>query len=618
SQNWYSYVMKELAKRNSELVSEDVEYSDVLIEDRVRILRTLCDSQFVNPDRFKGAVRGSEEEETHWRVSPLGSDAAGNLYWLFDDDRLYKEVPNELESPDLDPLPVLPPKTKKRGRRSKLDEYTYSEFKEVERIDPGPGKSWNLVCRTIKEWQEFPLQFEYSTNDIEIEFYDHLVEDVIPKIIAHLKEKEDEKRKKEEMLLKQKLSVQTQIRKLEKLNGNISEAYLWTERRVTRSGMKVTPEQPKPPIDERERRFKEREERQSKDRITQLSSTQEATPTSILMEDEASEVANSLKEADGEDDMALLNDDDGSYGEEEEDSPKRKITRKRSEVLVKKKGTRKKKEEEPDEWYFDCTCGEAGFGFDDGTTHIECGSCGVWKHLDCVKMLDKQQNPESLRTWDEDEDYICERCSAPKQPKSSSSGRKKKQIVSPVDSQQQPHQQLQQQPLQQALQQQLQPTQQTQHQGHYTEPSKFANIQAHKLANTHFQQAPPPQQHQQQQSMHQYQHQYQYPASSHMNQLNHHHNHNAPQPNFHYQSPVSNHMQQQQQQQQHPLQHQSLHHIQQHVQPQPQSLPKPQVPQFHFQHQYPAQNLSSSYAAQQQQGTAAAAVAYPYSSPVSM
>lgn len=35
----------------------------------------------------------SEEDAVQWRVDPIGFDKKGSTFWLFDDNRLYKETP---------------------------------------------------------------------------------------------------------------------------------------------------------------------------------------------------------------------------------------------------------------------------------------------------------------------------------------------------------------------------------------------------------------------------------------------------------------------------------------------------------------------------------------------
>jgi hypothetical protein len=79
------------------------------------------------PELFKPTLVVPENKAVHWRVDPIGSDSKGNVFWLFDDSRLYKEDQK--------------------------------------------NKTWGLVCQTIDDWTSFPLQYKDTKNKKDKQLY---------------------------------------------------------------------------------------------------------------------------------------------------------------------------------------------------------------------------------------------------------------------------------------------------------------------------------------------------------------------------------------------------------------------------------------------------------------
>ncbi|KAI9099388.1 hypothetical protein DFS34DRAFT_657786 [Phlyctochytrium arcticum] len=186
---WRASLVKELTKRG--IVSEEnpmVDVDDMTLEQRVELLHDLCESQLDNAERFRASFQGQEERE--WRVDPVGYDAKGAVYWLFDDNRLYKEVPEGTTA------------RKKKGKGSKSASVSAS--------------NWSLVCGTKSEWEAFPARFERTRATVEKEFYSFLTNDALPQVIADLEEKE-KKKQFEEAMVNRKRSSRLQMREFEKM-----------------------------------------------------------------------------------------------------------------------------------------------------------------------------------------------------------------------------------------------------------------------------------------------------------------------------------------------------------------------------------------------------------------
>ncbi|KAI8978079.1 hypothetical protein BDB01DRAFT_898817 [Pilobolus umbonatus] len=171
--NWQTYWMKEFDKRESVQPNpfrETENYYVMPLETRVHLLYLLCEWQLDYPERLRDHLE-SEEDAVQWRVEPVGYDRKGCTFWLFDDNRLYKQTPK----------PVHKAKSK---RRSKEDDWI----------------PWQLVCRTPQEWKLFPNNYKDSTNAYEKHLYSILVDELLPKILPILEEHEKEKRKQEAII----------------------------------------------------------------------------------------------------------------------------------------------------------------------------------------------------------------------------------------------------------------------------------------------------------------------------------------------------------------------------------------------------------------------------------
>ncbi|AAW42093.1 hypothetical protein CNBC6970 [Cryptococcus deneoformans B-3501A] len=106
SENAFEQLRKQYLKRAPETtllgtVEEPVEWAALGLSQKVGILHQLCEWQMDDPARFRGLLK-TEDDAVSWRIEPVGWDKSGNIYWLFDDNRLWIQ-----RTP---PLPPAPPK----------------------------------------------------------------------------------------------------------------------------------------------------------------------------------------------------------------------------------------------------------------------------------------------------------------------------------------------------------------------------------------------------------------------------------------------------------------------------------------------------------------------------
>ncbi|TPX57500.1 hypothetical protein SpCBS45565_g08189 [Spizellomyces sp. 'palustris'] len=347
TENWQTYLQKEFAKTDAhgDIFAQGSDYVHLPLRSKVLILHSLCERQFDNAERFRASL--NTEEETEWRVEHVGSDAKGNMYWLFDDNRLYKEAP-------------APTIGKSRNqKKGKLKSGSKSDL------------PWELICSSMEEWQSFPERFKKSRSAVEKEFYLFLKEDALPKVLADLESKEKQRRVQEAMN-NRKRSSRLQVRELERVEQERQEQLIREQREQEISRRNQLDRKQREEL-ERQRRIEAREQR--------------------IMEREAR--------------LHELRDDKGhGINPSAEDAWEREQTTSQPATRRKRKGH----DESEERWYFDCVCGVHGDNLDDGTPMIACGKCGVWQHIGCLAQAPGAKADDvDIQKW-EALDYVCNRC----------------------------------------------------------------------------------------------------------------------------------------------------------------------------------------------------------------
>ncbi|KAI8368237.1 uncharacterized protein BYT42DRAFT_585861 [Radiomyces spectabilis] len=343
---------------------------------RVHLLHLLCEWQLEDPERFREHL-ASEFDAIQWRVDPIGYDAKGNSFWLFDDNRLYKESPappkKKKSKASRKPKPKVVP-TRRSTRRSAHTETPAVEEEEEEDEDEEDWKPWKLVCLTREDWEKLPNKFVKSAHPDEKQFYQVLVNDVLPKVIPVLEEHEKEL-KKQEALAHRKRSSRLMIRELEALERSqqIQQAELaaaGTKRVSSRReemARKREEQQKEMAAKAREERLLERE-RRVLERARAAEEKEKRLEKQAVAEAAAAEAAEERKK------QKQLQPPSG-------DRPPVPTKGKRG----RKPKAAKKGREDEENWTFNCVCGVSGQNIDDGSPMIACERCGVWQHINCLR-----------------------------------------------------------------------------------------------------------------------------------------------------------------------------------------------------------------------------------------
>jgi hypothetical protein len=145
--NWLHVLEKEYRKRGMEkpfggpennLVESlpegedlppELTLNDFSLQTKVKILFDLCEFLLENIQSFHDHILKGYDAGVYWRLEPLGLDAKGLKYWVFDDGRLFRE------------------------------------HVEAKTGLPTDNSTWELVSSTLHGWQEFQEQLSNKPGD---------------------------------------------------------------------------------------------------------------------------------------------------------------------------------------------------------------------------------------------------------------------------------------------------------------------------------------------------------------------------------------------------------------------------------------------------------------------
>lgn len=171
---WQEVLEVELERRSSDrsLFDEGKRYVDLKPEDRVLLLKQLiyylADHLAASKDEQLKEFTKNFLNPDSSGVKPIGRDASNNIYWYFDDLRLYRELIG------------------KKGRRT----------------------GWETVCLNFQDWEKLLSSFQKSSNSNEKKLYKYLKNELYPAVMPSVKE--DEKEKELETLKKDRSSKANQ------------------------------------------------------------------------------------------------------------------------------------------------------------------------------------------------------------------------------------------------------------------------------------------------------------------------------------------------------------------------------------------------------------------------
>ncbi|KAK2742698.1 hypothetical protein FQN57_005153 [Myotisia sp. PD_48] len=350
---------------------------------RIRVLQQLSVWTLWNPDRFRERMPELKEtEQTQWRIEELGYDRDDRLYYVLDDNRLYRRT----DPPISPPAAARPKATSKRGRaaaraakRRKVDEDGNEEEQDGDGgntvQDPSLGYKWECIAASLDEYRTFIEKIKKTRDPNERVLHERLVEQVLP-VIEKVEEAQQKKtlRREKELINLQKLATAKRSSRIAgKMNRERQEAQLAEEARKREADrLEALKEEARQEKIEKERQYRlmTREQR-LKDREEKRVQQQEEL---AAMEERAKQAA------EGE-------------------------TRISERQFKSEFGKRKKDIEAFEEkWNFDCSgCGIHGENLDDGTHSVACESCNVWQHSQCLGVPQSEAEKDDFH-------FVCADC----------------------------------------------------------------------------------------------------------------------------------------------------------------------------------------------------------------
>ncbi|KAJ3140414.1 hypothetical protein HK100_009845 [Physocladia obscura] len=448
-ESWPSWFLKECSKRNipesmmSVFPMTPEEYSNNSFMTRVLILHTLCEFMFDSPERFRERVSPADTEECRtWRVDPVGKDSKGYIYWLFDDNRLYRELVQT-----------------KTGEIS-------------------DNVKWELVCRTADDWQTFPATFKTSRspNDRALHqmltlgigvtvlqsLHDRVLEEAriaaqqeqlrrrVEEEAARVEREYTVQAEREMAIMSRKRSSRLENKLLEQMERERTEMIERDARRgvgesvdkyeshfrITRGNSSVSQSrknQQTEPIS-RDERFKRRLQRSGLDdstenevdgtdnkdgelkiKIAESIETATASRESADIDikgDTANPVFHQLQELASKRiriGIAATASSPATASISNSYNSNNRVKGKGRKSVTKKSGGGGGRIREG--WIFNCSCGKNAKNWDDGLPMISCGRCNVWQHIYCIEMESGNMAPGALnlKKWNSQE-FTCKQC----------------------------------------------------------------------------------------------------------------------------------------------------------------------------------------------------------------
>ena len=208
---------------------EPKKFLDFDIFTKLEVLYQLSQWTFCNPTRIRENMP-ADEDETYWvrraqvhsfaqakklqRTEEIGTDRQGRLYFVLDDNRLYRRT-----DPPLIIEPARKPKANSKAgralarankkRKSNAEEPVVEEESESTKEpqeaseDLFGGRKWECLAVSLSDYEEFLEGFGKSKDSEERILHKRIEKEVLPEILRAEEERQRKIRQKEKDLLTQ-------------------------------------------------------------------------------------------------------------------------------------------------------------------------------------------------------------------------------------------------------------------------------------------------------------------------------------------------------------------------------------------------------------------------------
>ncbi|WEW55750.1 hypothetical protein PRK78_001183 [Emydomyces testavorans] len=361
-------------------------FDELDLFEKIRVLQQLAAWTLWNPERFREKMPEQKEmEQTQWRVEELGYDRDERLYYLLDDNRLYRRT----DPPIPPPRSAKPKANSKKARaaaraakRRKLaGDEAKSEDEEQVNVDladdASKGYKWECIAVTLPDYQSFVEKIRKTKDPNEQILRDRLLDQVIPVIekAEEAQQKKVQRREKELQNLQKLATAKRSSRIANKQERERQEILAVEEAKKREAGLTAA-----------------KKEMQLKDKIKKERLYRLMTREQRLKDREEKRRLHEQRLSEMEEQAKKL-----------ENGEARMSERQLKAMLEKgKQDLEALQAEEP--WIFDCSvCGVHGENLDDGSHSVACEKCSVWQHSQCLGIPKEEAERDDFH-------FICADC----------------------------------------------------------------------------------------------------------------------------------------------------------------------------------------------------------------
>ncbi|KIW01288.1 uncharacterized protein PV09_07328 [Verruconis gallopava] len=385
---------------------EPRKFADFDIFTKIRVLQQLATWTLNNPNPIREKLGERESEEVSWRIEPFGWDKEDRVYFVLDDNRLYRRT-------DAPPPPeiVSKPPTKSKAKAKKpygrntrsakrprigrriietSPEETEDEPEAANGVEKEESKQddffmqrWELIAVTIDEYNEFLDTIRKSRDPNEKSLVKRIQDHVMPILVeAEQERKRKEMRRMKELEMMQKLAASKRSSRLADKQDRLRQ-----EREAAEA-------------EERRRRELEMAHREQK-RLQQMEAARESRRETREQRMREREIKRILEQERLEKEQELLQriKTEGAVI----DAQRGRISERQLKADMQKRKKELENLQQDDSWYFDCVCGIHGQNLDDGSHSIACERCSTWQHSKCNNISEAQAEREDFH-------FVCQDC----------------------------------------------------------------------------------------------------------------------------------------------------------------------------------------------------------------
>lgn len=379
-------------------------FSDFTVFQKIRVLHQMTLFIMMNAEKLREKMadqKDAERDQTTWRIEPFGWDKDDRIYYVLDDNRVYRSTE----------IPVVQARPKKNTKKARAQARRGNKRRRVstasvdnavadtdnddsilpddekpndadaadedDAADGPGGMRWECVAVSLEELQALLASIPGRRDPNEKILHDKIVEHLLP-----ILEQQDERRKRREKEREKEL---------------LNQAKMATAKRSSRIAGRQ--EQQRQEDEEREEEIRRQQELEAARKEEQARRKFEKEREKRLMSREKRLQERKIRRAQHEEELAQLSED----SKNPESSAARMSERRRlAEIQKNTDALRELEEEGEDEWVFDCICGLHG-KVDDGQHSISCERCNIWQHSKCLGIDQGEAEKEDFR-------FICNTC----------------------------------------------------------------------------------------------------------------------------------------------------------------------------------------------------------------